>query len=609
MSAPRGTSAAAPGTLVQVAVTLPVDATFTYRDPRPGVCLPLGTEVIVRFGSRQVTGFVVGHPETAAGPVRDITEVVGDGPAIEEPILELCRWAAGYYLAPLGEVLRSALPRGERAVASRRLRLTEAGRRLVDLEAKGRSHMAGIALDAQDRALLARLRAARTLSPTALARTAAAATARMAHLVERGLVEIVDRVAGPSKSMRPAQERTTSVLAVEIPVLNPHQQAAFDALKAALGKGYSGFLLHGITGSGKTEVYLRLIAEARAQGKGALVLVPEIALTPQLAARFRARFGDDVAVLHSALPPGDRLAAWRRLRSGEVGIAVGARSAVFAPVHALAVVVVDEEHDGSFKQEDGVRYHGRDLAVMRAHQAKAVVVLGSATPSLESYRNVLVGRFRRLHLPTRANPAAAARPLPPVEIIDLRRHQLGPDHLLAPGLAQAVADALAAGEQTILFLNRRGFSTLMHCLACGAVLRCSNCDVSMTLHRGREKLICHYCGRAESIPPRCPACKQAKLEGLGTGTERVESVVRALFPAARVARLDRDTTDGQRDQLEKLLARVHEREIDILVGTQMVTKGHDFGGVTLVGVLQPDQGMHLPDFRAAERTFQLLEQV
>jgi primosomal protein N' (replication factor Y) len=275
----------------------------------------------------------------------------------------------------------------------------------------------------------------------------------------------------------------------------------------------------------------------------------------------------------------------------------------------LAVVVVDEEHDGSFKQEDGVRYHGRDLAVMRALQAKAVVVLGSATPSLESYRNVLLGRFRRLLLPTRANPAAAARPLPPVEIIDLRRHRLGPDHLLAPGLAQAVADALAAGEQTILFLNRRGFSTLMHCQACGEVLRCSDCDVSMTLHRGRAKLICHYCGRASAIPPRCPSCKQDELEGLGTGTERVESVVRELFPGARVARLDRDTTDGQRDQLEKLLARVHQREIDILVGTQMVTKGHDFGGVTLVGVLQPDQGMHLPDFRAAERTFQLLEQV
>ena len=608
MTAAPGTSAAFPGTLVQVAVTLPLEETFTYRDPRSGPRLALGTEVIVPFGSRQVTGFVVGHPESAAGPVRDITDVVGEGPAIDESILELCRWAAGYYLAPLGEVLRSALPRGERAIASRRIRLTEAGRRLVDLEADGRTHMAGLTLDANDRALLARLRAARTLSPTALARTAGA-SARMAHLLERGLVEIVDQVAGPSKSRRKAKARRDAVSSVEPPVLNPHQQAAFDALAAALGKGYGGYLLHGITGSGKTEVYLRLIAEARAQGKGALVLVPEIALTPQLAARFRARFGDDVAVLHSALPPAERLAAWRRLRSGEVGIAVGARSAVFAPVRALAVVVVDEEHDGSFKQEDGVRYHGRDLAVMRALQAKAVVVLGSATPSLESYRNVLLGRFRRLLLPTRANPAAAARPLPPVEIIDLRRHRLGPDHLLAPGLAQAVADALAAGEQTILFLNRRGFSTLMHCQACGEVLRCSDCDVSMTLHRGRAKLICHYCGRASAIPARCPSCKQDELEGLGTGTERVESVVRDLFPGARVARLDRDTTGGQRDQLEKLLARVHQREIDILVGTQMVTKGHDFGGVTLVGVLQPDQGMHLPDFRAAERTFQLLEQV
>jgi primosomal protein N' (replication factor Y) len=609
VTAARETSTALTGTLLQVAVTLPVDETFTYRDPRPGVRLPMGTEVIVPFRSRQVTGYVVGYPEAAAGPVRDIAGVVGDGPAIEEPILELCRWAAGYYLAPLGEVMRAALPRGERAIASRRMRLTETGRHLVDLEAKGRSHMAGIALDAGDRALLARLCAARTLSPTALARATAGATARMAHLVERGLVEIVDRVAGPTKGRRKAEAPTASVVAAELPVLNPHQQAAFETLEAALGKGYSGFLLHGITGSGKTEVYLRLIAQARRQGKGALVLVPEIALTPQLAARFRARFGDDVAVLHSALPPAERMAAWRRLRSGEVGIAVGARSAVFAPVHALAVVVVDEEHDGSFKQEEGVRYHGRDLAVMRAHQAKAVVVLGSATPSLESFRNVLLGRFRRLLLPTRANPAAASRPLPPVEIIDLRRHQMGPDQLLTPPLAQAVADVLAAGEQSILFLNRRGFSTLMHCQACGEVVRCSSCSVSMTLHRGREKLICHYCGRAVAIPPHCPKCKKSALEGLGTGTERVESVVRALFPTARVARLDRDTTDGQRDRLEKLLARVHKREIDILVGTQMVTKGHDFGGVTLVGVLQPDQGMHLPDFRAAERTFQLLEQV
>ena len=587
-------------------MTLPVDETYTYLDPRPGVRLPLGTEVVVPFGSRTVTGFVVGYPEAAAGPLREIAEVVGDGPAIDPSILELCRWASAYYLAPLGEVLRSALPRGERTVASRRLRLTKAGRHLVDLEAEGRFHMAGVALDADDRALLARLRG-RSLSSTALAR--GGATARMAHLVKCGLVEIIDKVAGPSKSRRKTESQVETVPAVELPVLNTHQQVAFDALQAALGKAYQGFLLQGVTGSGKTEVYLRLIAEARRLKKGALVLVPEIALTPQLAARFRARFGDDVAVLHSALPPADRLAAWRRLRSGEVGIAVGARSAVFAPVHELAVVVVDEEHDGSFKQEEGVRYHGRDLAVMRAHQAKAIVVLGSATPSLESFRNVLVGRFTRLLLPTRANPAAATRPLPPVEIIDMRRYRMGPDQLLAAPLAQAVTEALVAGEQTILFLNRRGFSTLMHCPLCGVVLRCSSCDVSMTLHRGRDKLICHYCGRIEPIPARCPACKQPGLRGLGTGTERVESVVQALFPSARVARLDRDTTEGNRDRLEALLARVHNREIDILVGTQMVTKGHDFEGVTLVGVLQPDQGMHLPDFRAAERTFQLLEQV
>lgn len=596
------------GALIDVAVCVPVDETFTYRDPRPGPRLPLGSEVVVPFGGRTATGFVVGYPQVVPQGVRDIVQAVGDGPAIDEPILELCRWAAGYYLSPLGEVLRSAVPRGERARATRRLCLTQSGKDLLACEAEGRAHMVGLTLDAGDRALLARLQKARTLSPVALARSHADSGARIAHLQKRGLIELIDQVAKPSKRKGTAVNQATSPAATP-PVLNAHQASALDVLSKALGQGYAGFLLHGITGSGKTEVYLRLIAEARRQGRGALVLVPEIALTPQLASRFRSRFGDDVAVLHSALRPSERLAAWRRLRSGQVGIALGARSAVFAPVHNLAVVVVDEEHDGSFKQEEGVRYHGRDLAVMRAHQAKAVVVLGSATPSLESYRNVQVGRFRRLMLPTRANPDAATRPLPPVQIIDLRRYHMRSDQLLAPPLTQAVSEALSAGEQAILFLNRRGFSTLMHCPTCGEVVHCSDCDVSMTLHRGREKLICHYCGRAEPLRSRCPHCKQPGLQGLGTGTERVESVVRDLFPAARVARLDRDTTDGRRDELEKVLARVHRREIDILVGTQMVTKGHDFEGVTLVGVLQPDQGMHLPDFRAAERTFQLLEQV
>jgi primosomal protein N' (replication factor Y) len=377
-----------------------------------------------------------------------------------------------------------------------------------------------------------------------------------------------------------------------------------------LGGGFATFVLHGVTGSGKTEVYLRVIAEARAAGRGALVLVPEIALTPQLAARFRARFGEDVAVLHSALPPGERLAAWRRLRAGEVGIALGARSAVFAPVRALGVVVVDEEHDGSFKQEEGVRYHGRDLAVVRAQRAGALAILGSATPSLETAHNAARGRFTLLPLPGRAT----ARPLPAVEIVDLRRHPPGPDGLLSGALAEAIAGALAAREQVILFLNRRGFAPVVLCLGCGDVVRCTECSVSMTYHRGHNRLVCHYCGRTRAVPVQCANCGSRKMDRAGVGTERVEAVLRERFPDARIARLDRDTAGGGRGEgagggLQGIINRMHAGEIDILVGTQMVTKGHDFPGVTLVGVLRPDQGIDLPDFRAAERTFQLLEQV
>jgi primosomal protein N' (replication factor Y) len=602
-------AAGAPEALVDVAISLPVRETFTYRDPR-GIRPPLGAQVVVPFGTRMVTGFVVGHRDEAPGAVRDIEEVVGESPAVDEEILELCRWAAGYYLAPLGEVLRAALPQSERAEATRRIRLTDAGRLLMAREAAGEYAFGSLALDEGDRSLLGRLVKARSLS--ARGRPEPEAAARIARLIAAGLIEIGDEVRGRRGTRKiPAAAAGEASPTDEPPTLNDHQAAALVELEGALVGGvYAPFVLQGITGSGKTEVYLRLIAEARRRGRGALVLVPEIALTPQLAARFRARFGDDVAVLHSALPPGERRAAWRRLRGGEVGIALGARSAVFAPVRALGVVVVDEEHDGSFKQEDGVRYHGRDLALVRAQKAGAVAVLGSATPSLESHRNVQLGRFRRLALPVRANPAAAARPLPPVEILDLRRHPPDPRTagLLSPVLLEAIAGTLAAEEQVILFLNRRGFATLMLCRACGHVLRCAHCTVSMTYHRGRDRLVCHYCAHTEAVPGQCPECRQPAVEGLGIGTEQVESVVRAQFPGARVARLDRDTADSG-GELERLLRQVHDREIDVLVGTQMVTKGHDFAGVTLVGVLQPDQGIHLPDFRAAERTFQLLEQV
>ncbi len=658
--------------LLEVALALPPFRTYTYRDPRLGEPISLGAQVVVPLGSRRVTGFVVGHPPAGPAQVRDIEAVLEDEPALDPEVLELCRWAAGYYLAPLGEVLRAALPQGERAAASRRVRLTEPGRLFLRRDQDGKGGLLGLGLDEVDRELLGRLARGSGLGLRGLTGTAGAA--RLPRLIELGFVEVGDEVEGRSQpraeiwglveadaapaftpqqrarqalfarlrqspagvpvAQLQARERQAlralvkmglartearapevpaePVVPPELPVLNPHQSEALVALSAALqgSTGFQAFLLQGVTGSGKTEVYLRLIAEARRQGRGALVLVPEISLTPQLAARFRARFGDDVSVLHSALPASQRRQAWRRLRAGEVGIALGARSAVFAPVKALGVVVVDEEHDSSFKQEEGLRYHGRDLALVRAHKSGAVAVLGSATPSLESYQNVESGRYRRLLLPIRANPAAARRPLPPVEILDLRRDPPMADGLFSRRLLDAVGDTVAAGEQAILFLNRRGFSPLVLCRACGHVLRCTQCAVSMTFHRARGQLACHYCGLTSAPPPVCPSCSRPRLERLGAGTERLESVVREHFPEARVARLDRDSAGAPGGAgLEQVLGRVHRHEIDILVGTQMVTKGHDFPGVTLVGALLPDQGMHMPDFRAAERTFQLLEQV
>ncbi|HEY0987011.1 MAG TPA: primosomal protein N' [Kofleriaceae bacterium] len=369
-------------------------------------------------------------------------------------------------------------------------------------------------------------------------------------------------------------------------------------------RAFTPLLLHGVTGSGKTEVYLRVIAKALEAGRTALVLVPEISLTPQLAARFRARFGDLVAILHSGLSETARFGEWSRLRRGEARIAVGARSAVFAPLTGLGVIVVDEEHDGSFKQDEGVRYHARDVALVRAQRAGAVCVLGSATPSLESAAHAERGSYRKLVLTQRPT----ARPMPQVEIIDLRTYVPDGDAMLSAPLRAALAGALAAGDQTILFLNRRGFATFVLCRACGHAFRCPHCSVSLTYHRHSDRLSCHYCGFAQRVPDVCPGCgASGTIERKGLGTEKVADAVAAAFPSARVARLDRDVATGAR--VEAVLARVARREVDVLVGTQMVTKGHDFPGVTLVGVLCADTGLSLPDFRASERTFQLLAQV
>jgi primosomal protein N' (replication factor Y) len=633
----------------------------------------VGARVLVPFGNRGVTGVVVrADVEVADGAaIKSIRDVLDAEPAMDPSLVELCLWIADYYEAPPGEVVRAALPAGTQVAAAATLGLTEAGqaalggggvaalsrpaRRLLEaIAAKGgrlpgkgttpgaRSELIGaglVTLGESRRAARVKPRVVATVRLLTeklddAARAAIARAPRRAQLVAaleqlpgggpidrtellagdasagtalRALVNAGLAVMGEREAARDAQGDGPALGAPSVTPLPPTagQAAALAAIDAAaLVGGFAPFLLHGITGSGKTEVYLQAIASVLERGKGAVVLVPEIALTPQLAARFRARFGAQVAVLHSGLGESERYEQWRRLRSGEARIALGARSAVFAPVAELGIVVVDEEHDSSFKQEEGVRYHARDVALVRAQKAGAIVVLGSATPSLESFANAQAGRYTLLELQVRPT----ARPLPEVEIVDLRQWRADGDSYLTAPLDKALDATLAAGEQAILFLNRRGFSTFVNCVGCGHAFRCPQCSVSLTYHRAGERLRCHYCGHSEPVPTECPLCHgDATIVRHGLGTEKVESALAARFPHARIGRLDRDTAAGK--GLADVLSRVARREIDILVGTQMVTKGHDFPGVTLVGVLCADGGLAFPDFRAGERTFQLLTQV
>jgi len=389
--------------------------------------------------------------------------------------------------------------------------------------------------------------------------------------------------------------------------LNPAQHAAFERISQAIeARRFETFLIHGVTGSGKTEVYLTAIETALAAGRCALLLVPEIALTPQMAGQFFSRFGNRVAILHSAFTDVERTEQWRRIRSGAAKVVVGTRSGVFAPVQNLGLIVVDEEHDGSYKQEETPRYNGRDVAIMRAQKAEACVVLGSATPSLESRYNAEKGKYTLLELPGRIE----ARPMPDVELIDMRQEFLETrkQETFSRKLIEALGARLESGEQTIVLLNRRGFSSFVACRACGERVQCINCSLTLTFHKRDRRLLCHYCGYAEKVPSVCPKCQSEHIYFLGLGSERVEEELHRAFPAARIARLDRDTVSGKR-QYETILHDFREGHYDMLVGTQMIAKGHDIPNVTLVGVVNADIGLGMPDFRAAERAFQLLTQV
>ncbi|MFN3596889.1 MAG: primosomal protein N' [Rubricoccaceae bacterium] len=477
----------------------------------------------------------------------------------------------------------------------------------------------------KQRALLAVLaRSATPLRQADALRVSGASAAAARALAARGLVRI---------DVRPVERRADGLdgpapSPPEALALHPAQQAAVDALVAALdaaaepepagaqSTGEQGpvrtFLLHGVTGSGKTEVYLRALRHALAAGRTALVLVPEIALTPQTVRRFRAHFGDRVAVLHSRMSPGERLDAWTAIREGRFPVVIGPRSAVLAPVERLGLVIVDEEHEASYKQFDPApRYHARDVAVMRAHRAGAVCVLGSATPSLETVANVRAGKYAYLGMPERVPVAGRpAAPLPPVRLVDLTRERevRRLKGALSDTLRDAVAARLARGEQTILLQNRRGYAPVATCDSCGFTPSCRDCAVSLTVHKAARQLRCHYCGRAERLPETCPACGERAVRLLGAGTQRVEEELADVFPEARLLRMDLDTT-ARRGAHRTLLERFGRGEADILLGTQMVAKGLDFPRVTLVGVVNADTGMLLPDFRAAERTFQLLAQV
>jgi primosomal protein N' (replication factor Y) (superfamily II helicase) len=598
--------------LADLALPVPLAQVFTYAvpDALASRVVP-GVRAVCPFGARRLVGVVLAvraRDGELPPNVRPLQSVL-DTASVPEELLDFARELAAYYMAPIGEVVRLALPpldkETSRAMAEPRLFAEEArgvgARKVQYVRATGVSRVEETKLGGQAHAILAHVRAVGEAPLARVSETWKNARAATKRLAELGLVHVEERAAPDDPFFAEPSARDAP------PELTEHQAEAARAIDAGLAAGAPKvLLLHGVTGSGKTEVYLRAIAAARAHGRGAIVLVPEIALTPQLVARYRARFGDDVAVLHSGLTPKERFVMWRRLRDGEIDVAIGARSALFAPVAKLGLVVVDEEHDPSFKQEEGVRYHARDMAILRAHRAGGVCVLGSATPSLESEHLARVGKATKLRLPGRAR----AQAMPSVEIVDLRRIGPGPtgDKRISIPLHRALEKTLEDKGQAILFLNRRGFAPSVRCEACGEMLACPQCAVSLTFHKRAGALLrCHYCEHEEPMLVLCRKCGARALTLEGLGTEKLEETLAAAFPSARVARLDRDVGGGK--AVEKLLARMRAREIDILVGTQMVTKGHDLPHVTLVGVINADAALSIPDFRAAERAFQLLVQV
>ena len=583
----------------EVAVPLHVFQTFTYRlTPEQSLQAQVGARLIVPLGRSLVTGYIVSLSDEISAElddveIRDAQDLVDSVPVCTPEILQLARWVAEYYACPLGEVIRAALPPGVSKATSP---VKPKMRRFVRLLNSDDQKLT----DAQRRVIST----LETNGPTqlqSLLQTAAVSASTVSSLEKKGLVETY------TESIRRDPLSADLGLSSAVHTLTTAQASVLEQIEQQMSsETYAAFLLHGVTGSGKTEIYMRAMDKALKVGRSAMMLVPEIALTPVFSRRLRARFGDQVAIFHSSLQKGERFDEWTRVRNGEARVVIGTRSAVFAPVKNLGLIVVDEEHESSYRQQESPYYNARDVAIVRAQKESATVVLGSATPSLESFHNARKGKYQLLTLPERI----AARPMATARIIDMRnvfaRH--GKPRVFSDELLEAIRETHERQEQSIILLNRRGYSSFILCRSCGETVQCPNCDVTLTYHRSERVIVCHYCNHREAVPRVCPSCGKKYIYYVGEGTEQIEEMLKLLFPALRVARIDRDTT-ARRKVFEQTLADFSAGRIDTLVGTQMLAKGHDFPNVTLVGVVSVDAGLALPDFRSAERTFQLITQV
>jgi primosomal protein N' (replication factor Y) (superfamily II helicase) len=589
----------------EVAVPLHVYQTFTYRlNAEQSMEAKAGSRLVVPLGRTVVTSYIVDILDElplslTETDIKDAQTLVDTDPVCNPEILELARWVADYYACPLGEVIKAALPPGmspkTRGASFAKPKL----RRFVRLRQPLDSDEEKLG-DAQRRAL-ATLESNGPMALQSLLKTSGVSAATITSLEKKALIEV------SLEAVRRDPLSDSLGIKSEVHTLTTPQESVLTQIEQQMNSGtYSAFLLHGVTGSGKTEIYMRAMNKALSLGRSAMMLVPEIALTPVFSRRLRARFGDQVAIFHSSLQKGERFDEWTRVKNGDARVVIGTRSAVFAPVKNLGLIVVDEEHESSYRQQESPYYNARDVAIVRAQRESATVVLGSATPSLESFHNARKGKYTLLNLPERIN----ARPMATAKIIDMRtvfaRH--GKPRVFSDELLDAIRETRERGEQSIILLNRRGYSSFILCRSCGETVQCPNCDVTLTYHRSERVIVCHYCNHREAVPRVCPSCGKKYIYYVGEGTEQLEEMLTLLFPALRVARIDRDTT-ARRKVFEQSLADFSAGKIDTLVGTQMLAKGHDFPNVTLVGVVSVDVGLALPDFRAAERTFQLITQV